>query len=64
MLLVADRDGDGHIEPKEIKRVMKDVGVRLEDEQIKEKIRAVDKDNNGMVGGQRTAPHAFACLGV
>jgi len=25
------------------------VGVRLEDEQIKEKIRAVDKDNNGMI---------------
>lgn len=46
---VADRDGDGHIEPKELKTVMGNLGIMQSDEQIKTLIASVDTDGNGMV---------------
>mmetsp|Transcript_39169 Transcript_39169/g.103207 ORF Transcript_39169/g.103207 Transcript_39169/m.103207 type:complete len:222 (+) Transcript_39169:131-796(+) len=44
-----DKDGDGHIEPKEIKRVMHDVGVKISTKEITDLIASVDKDGNGMI---------------
>ena len=52
-----DRDGDGHIEPKEIKTVMSQLGTPISDEQVKVLIAGVDTDGNGMV---RTAPSRLA----
>ena len=49
VLLAADRDGDGHIEAKEIQKVMKNVGVSMTDSEAKKLIDAVDEDGNGMV---------------
>ena len=46
---VADVDGDGHINPKEIRTVMRDVGVKLTADEIKQLIASVDADGNGMV---------------
>jgi len=48
-VLAADKDGDGHIEPKEIKRVMHDVGVKISTKEITDLIASVDKDGNGMI---------------
>ena len=45
----ADRDGDGHIEPKEIKSVMSNLGCPQSDEQIKALIASVDTDGNGKI---------------
>ena len=45
----ADRDGDGHIEPKEIKRVMANLGCPQTDEQVRQLIKGVDTDGNGMI---------------
>ena len=47
----ADRDGDGHIEPKEIKTVMGNIGVHVSDEKASAIIASVDTDGNGMVRG-------------
>ena len=47
--ITADRDGDGHIEAKEIQKVMKNVGVSMTDSEAKKLIDAVDEDGNGMV---------------
>lgn len=44
-----DRDGDGHIEPKEIKSVMSNLGCPQSDEQIKALIASVDTDGNGKI---------------
>ena len=52
-----DRDGDGHIEPKEIKTVMSQLGTPISDEQVKVLIQGVDTDGNGMV---RTAQFRLA----
>lgn len=46
---LADVDGDGHINPKEIRTVMRDVGVKLTADEIKQLIASVDADGNGMV---------------
>lgn len=44
-----DVDGDGHINPKEIRTVMRDVGVKLTADEIKQLIASVDADGNGMI---------------
>lgn len=44
-----DRDGDGHIEAKEISRVMKNLGCPQSDEKIKELIQLVDQDGNDKI---------------
>jgi len=44
-----DRDGDGHIEPREIQRVMAGVGVELGDAEVKKLIASVDADKSGTV---------------
>lgn len=44
-----DRDGDGHIEPKEIKTVMGNIGVHVSDEKASAIIASVDTDGNGMI---------------
>lgn len=44
-----DKDGDGHIEPKEIRTVMRNVGVKLSDEESRKLIASVDTDGNGMI---------------
>jgi len=44
-----DRDGDGHIEPKEIRRVMKDMGFLMSEDEAKKLIAGVDTDGNGMI---------------
>jgi len=44
-----DRDGDGHIEPKELVKVMRNVGVVMTDEAVKKLIAGVDSDDNGMI---------------
>lgn len=44
-----DKDGDGHIQPKEIVKVMKNVGTILTTEQAEKLIEGVDKDGNGMI---------------
>ena len=46
---ISDRDGDGHIEPHEIKRVMANLGCPQTDEQVKKLIQGVDTDGNGMI---------------
>ena len=48
-LVRADRDGDGHIEPKELARVMSDLGCPQTKERIAEIIQGVDTDGNGMI---------------
>ena len=44
-----DRDGDGHIEPKELRTVMSNLGIPMTDEQVKKVIAGVDTDGNGMI---------------
>jgi len=44
-----DKDGDGHIEPREIKTVMSNLGCSQTDEQIRTLIASVDTDGNGMI---------------
>jgi len=44
-----DRDGDGHIEPREIQRVMAGVGVELGDAEDKKLIASVDAHKSGTV---------------
>jgi len=44
-----DKDGDGHIEPREIKSVMANLGCPQTDEQVKHLIASVDTDGNGMI---------------
>lgn len=44
-----DHDGDGHIEPKEIRRVMRDLGFRMSEDEAKKLIAGVDTDGNGMI---------------
>lgn len=47
-----DRDGDGHIEPHEIKTVMANLGCPQTAEQVQKLIATVDTDGNGMVSHQ------------
>lgn len=57
---LSDKDGDGHIEPKEIRTVMRNIGVRMDENAIKALIASVDADGNGKVcnlrlsGGQKS----------
>uniref|UniRef100_A0A7S2N8K9 EF-hand domain-containing protein n=1 Tax=Haptolina brevifila TaxID=156173 RepID=A0A7S2N8K9_9EUKA len=44
-----DKDGDGHVEPKEIQRIMKDVGVDLPPSEVQKLIASVDDDGSGTV---------------
>jgi len=44
-----DRDGDGHIEPKEIHKVMRNLGIAHTEEKVQELIASVDTDGNGMI---------------
>jgi len=44
-----DRDGDGHIEPHELKYVMANLGCPQTDKQIEKLINSVDVDGNGMI---------------
>jgi len=44
-----DRDGDGHIEPKEMRTVMKELGLEITEEKAKKLIAGVDTDGNGMI---------------
>lgn len=44
-----DRDGDGHIEAKELRTVMNVMGISPTDEQLTEMIGAVDTDGNGAI---------------
>jgi len=44
-----DRDGDGHIEPHELRNVMRDLGCPQTEEQVKRIIAGVDVDGNGMI---------------
>lgn len=44
-----DRDGDGHIEPHELKIVMSNLGCPQDEAGIKKLIASVDTDGNGMI---------------
>jgi len=44
-----DKDGDGHIEPKEIQKIMSNVGVDLPPHEIQKLIASVDEDGSGTV---------------
>lgn len=44
-----DRDGDGHIEAKELMTVMNVMGIRPTQDQLQEMIQAVDTDGNGTI---------------
>lgn len=44
-----DRDGDGHIEPKELRKVMADLGCPMSEENTRKLIEGVDTDGNGMI---------------
>ena len=44
-----DRDGDGHIEPHELRTVMNNLGVPQSEEAVKKLIASVDVDGNGMI---------------
>jgi len=44
-----DRDGDGHIEPHELKYVMANLGCPQDNKQIEKLIAGVDVDGNGMI---------------
>jgi len=44
-----DRDGDGHIEPKELQRVMGDIGCPVDYEEVQKLISGVDVDGNGKI---------------
>ena len=44
-----DRDGDGHIEPHELKTVMSNLGCPQDEAGIKKLIASVDTDGNGMI---------------
>ena len=54
--LAADRDGDGHIEPKEISTIMRCVGTPISDEKARELIDSVDQDKNGKVRARASKP--------
>ena len=47
--LFVDRDGDGHIEAKELATVMRIMGMAPSDQQLQELITSVDVDGNGKV---------------
>lgn len=44
-----DRDGDGHIEAKELATVMRIMGMEPSDQQLQELIKSVDVDGNGKI---------------
>lgn len=44
-----DRDGDGHIEPKEIRKVMSNLGCPMSEKEAQALIAGVDTDGNGMI---------------
>ncbi len=46
---VFDRNGDGFIEPEELRSAFLNLGERLSDGQLEEMIRAADKDGNGKI---------------
>ena len=46
----ADRDGDGHIEAKELSIVMRIMGMEPSEQQLQELVESVDNDGNGKVG--------------
>lgn len=45
----ADKDGDGHIEPKEIQKIMGGMGLDLSKEDVSKLIGNVDEDGSGTV---------------
>jgi len=44
-----DRDGDGHIEPHEMRTVMSNLGVHMSDEAVKKIIANVDTNDDGVI---------------
>ena len=65
----ADRDGDGHIEHKELAVVMRIMGMQPSKQQLDDLIKSVDRDGNGKVGPTsrtpppaRLSPHRAASL--
>ena len=46
---LVDRDGDGHIEAKELAVVMRIMGMEPSDQQLQDLIKSVDVDGNGKV---------------
>ncbi|KAI8498750.1 PREDICTED: calmodulin-like [Branchiostoma belcheri] len=44
-----DRDGNGYIDPQELKAAMASMGQRMTDAEIDEMIQAADKDGDGRV---------------
>lgn len=46
---VFDKNGDGKIDPKELRHVMTNLGEKLTDDEVDEMIRAADEDGDGMV---------------
>jgi len=44
-----DRNGDGKIDPKELRRVMTNLGEKLTDDEVDEMIQTADKDGDGKV---------------
>ena len=44
-----DKNGDGKIDPKELRHVMTNLGEKLTDEEVDEMIRSADEDGDGKV---------------
>ena len=45
----ADRDGDGHIEAKELATVMRIMGMEPTSEQLQSLVESIDVDGNGKI---------------
>lgn len=44
-----DRDGNGSIDSKELRQLIKDLGGQLLDEDLAKALRVLDRDNNGSI---------------
>ena len=52
---VFDKDGDGFLNARELKQVMKNLGENMTDEEIEEMIKEADQDHDGKISYQGSA---------
>ena len=57
-----DRDGDGHIEAKELATVMRIMGMEPTEQQLQDLITSVDIDGNGKVIPPHPPPRLYRAV--
>ena len=63
---IFDRNNDGFIDAKEIRRIMYNLGEKLTDEEIEEMINEADEDGDGMLTykGIISTPYTIICVAL